>query len=968
DFEVYLESTMPEEIVASGEVELVPPTGVTKTVQLQRATDSAYKYVSESSWIPDQEGQFEVNVKFNALIGTELLEASNTELVDIQEQDIVIDITASPMSIDNITVGRVVELVFDVNGIMEDDSIQNIKYALYQATSLIYGPSIPTLIGTGRYSDNISFFNEAGDYEVVATVTTLASVKEARRAFTVSESEISKINFALEGIQQNLYYGSPMTFKLELDNPDHLSNIRATMYLVDENLQKIDSVNTISATSVDGLYSIFKNAVPFQLYREGRFYAAASVTLSQVPAIHLPTIYTDTYYDMPGPNLNVEYDESKDYYGGYTGSLDLTITKPASMILQTPVLEKICGIENLVLTPYEVPANPNDTRLEYKFYVKPVSRDVATEFTFKTTLYDVEDVSNQTPVLPPTETTFQIQKYEPVVGIKVVNGKAGTVNKCKEPDIEFKIETLPEFFNGTFNFYTTLNGITSSPLANIKTSDPSTVVTFAASNYSGVNPGDSIEVFAEVTGYNNQPGEDFVATGTKNLVVTLPEIGRIDIIAPNQLPIYTENEVVVEFSTLEPVNSNIQVVLETEDGGKVTRHTPVTPVYSGVTGRATFTNVVFNVIGSHQATATVYCINSSSDILLGSPETKILQTYDSEPKVLVKYPSQSDVVYYQQPIRPVIQCLSIPGVDYVNVAIVDPSGYVESRRIETSNGNEWEYPEDYTTNQTGVFTIHATAVSRIVDVATGTNIFTVTDGNIIVETPSISGGQFKFTDEEILITGKFTYENPYNSDNLTTILSVVDESGKTLRTDIVTPLATRTNGSSVSGEEVFKLSTIETKQASYTVSYRVLSVGGSNNIGLSDFNLLAPPNFKEGFDPAAIDAAHTTTSAWLQVGVSQAFIDVATPVEFSDIDLELVDNGSDSYLDYLTRPTPVLTVESSNSNYVIWVRYENMNRIPNSDLSGQTIDLDVGFIPRIEGERYGTQKNHQLEITFPVVP
>ena len=961
DFEVYLESTIPPEIVASGEVELIPPAGITKTVQLQQATDNVYKYLSEQSWIPDQEGQFEVNVKFNALIGTELLEASNTQLVDIQEQDIVIDITASPMSIDNITVGREVELVFDINGIMEDDSIQNIKYALYQGTSLIYGPSIPTMIETNRYSDNISFFNEPGDYEVVATVTTLASVKEAHRAFTVSDSEIAKISFALDGLQQNLYYGSPMKFRLELDNPDQMDNIRVTMFLVDDTLQKIESVNTLAATAIDSGYSVFENTVPFQLYREGRFYAAASVTLSQVPAIHLPTIYTDTYYEMPGPNLNIEYDESKDYYGGYTGSLDLTITKPSSMVLQTPILEKISGIDNLILTPYATPSDPNGTRLEYKFYVKPMKPDVATEFTFRTTLYDIEDVSNQTPVLPPTETTFQIQRYEPVVDIRVINGQAGTVNKCKDPQIEFKVEELPEFFDGTFNFYTTLNGFNPLEGANIISTEPSTVLTFSSYNYSGIDAGNTLNVFAEVTGYNNRPNENFTATGTTDMTVTLPGIGRIDIISPQQLPIYTENEVMVEFATLEAITKNIIVVLETEDNGNTVTYPPVTPAFDGAIGRATFTNVVFNVAGAHQATATIYCNNAPTDIPLGSPETKVLQTYDSEPRVLVKYPSQTDEIFYKQPIRPVIECVSIPGVDYVNVAIIDPKGNVNEQRISSSVGDEWTYPLDYTVNSVGEYTIHATAVSRIVDVATGTNTFEATDGSITVEVPSISGGKFKFTQnkEQIVITGKFTYENPYNVDNLTLNASVTGTLGDSLKVDILTPLATRVNGNAVSGEIVYQLDTGTAKEDRYKVVFKVLSVVEEQSKE-AEFILLNPINFDSGFTPPVI-SVNNQTNAFLNTQVSSLFMEVATPVEFSDVSLSLTGN----YLNYLTEPAASLTVVPVGSdNYEISVKYTGMTAVQNDDLTGSTVELDIMFIPKVEGEQYDPTKSNKLTIHY----
>jgi hypothetical protein len=635
-------------------------------------------------------------------------------------------------------------------------------YVIYKGT-VIYKPI--TYLENGRstiFQDILVPFTEEGEYTVCATVTTKGTSNGyGERDFTVLSSEIRKKTFALDGGQTTLYPGVPMFFTLELENPESRTDISVRMSLVDENGMPFAGLSPIIAVTSDQM--TFRNANPFYLFEPATFTAIASVTLMQVPQIDLPAMQADSYYRIPDSAITIAVNEEKEYYKGYEGSVDITVTVPAGMIVQNPVLTLTSGSGTLNATPF-VSTDTSSSVKEYRYKYKPTTVGSP---VVHVEIYEASDVSHIN-TLKQRDATLNVVDFNPEVRITgTVDGEERFI-QVKDPTIRMEITQIPEFFTGTYRFEARLNGNPTKVFPVLTTSASATASFDAAYLYNLTGP-DVASVIVNVAAIGN---ESFQASATKAFDVDYPAISNAyfpDYVTNQIYTAYQECQMVGRFNNIDNALKLLGVDLYLSDG-------TATKTYNGnlelfdttVQATASFNDIVFESTVEHSGYFAVYSANCNPRYILATSPVSSFTVANTGSYVDIIYPYEGEEVFVGTTLKPAVRLTNIPNVISVRITILDSTDatIVQNGRTQEATPGYWVLGDidakKITTS--GNYTVIATVESSILGIRTAENGFAAIDGFIRIDTVTRkTGGTLIFPTEYLEFETSMSFENPYAS-------------------------------------------------------------------------------------------------------------------------------------------------------------------------------------------------------------
>jgi len=954
-FEVFIDRNLPEQLKVNGEIKVQSANSqnrIPQSFDLNQAPDNHYKYISEIDWIPGTEGPHSVEVYMDTYINTTHLEDRHTELVTINPQEIIVDIVASPMNLDSITVAREVEFIFNITGIMEDDKFKAIQYAIFKEGALYSGPTTPPEIGNNKFSDVVSAFHQAGNYTVLATVTTEGgSVATNQKDFSVRESEIRKNVFYMNGNQNNLFYGKEMTFTLELENPQKLTNLLVKMFLVDEDGNKINQVQPITADP-NSDYDEFTTSDYFRLYESGTFTAAASVVILNVPQINLPVMYSDSSYYMPEPGVGVLYDKSKTYYKGYTGSLDLTVTLPKGMSIQDPRVS-IVTPGGGTLNP--VPYNRDTTNVNVHYYKYKFVPAITGPLEFSAKIYETDDYSYQNP-LRTENTIFNVVEFQPLIEI-IGYERENEFIQAKDPIVELEITQVPEFFNGTYKYTARLDGMNTQSVTSV---NPFATLTFNSEALYNKIGTDTVMITAEVEAVDDV--ESFTASGTKAFDVVSPSISNTrfpSTVLNRDYDAFTKYDINVLFNNNDNVTDSdkIRVDLYVFDGASTeTYDSQLILDEIDVPASATFREVIFSGEGTYTISAKAFGTNSDPIDLLDGTEFEIITVDSVNSNMVITYPSEDQKIFYGEELRPVVTLTNISNVNYVQFVIKNSDGATKVNHTENRPGSDIiELPEmnAVALEETGTWTVYVKVDSNDIGIKSATNTFQVVAGNLdnLIIEKRIQGGLI-FTNETVGFLTSYTFDNPNN------------EPGKY-------PDVKTTGGATVGVDEKVSTETTNGELRQFRVFYE------TNKLGFGDYTF----NFKVVFQDE-IKQGSTTFTVLPEITVSSSGTTSPSSVDVGDtisgeikftVPKDTVDEiGTENLENYITGSInfqncdnqPIIfshTPAGTGGTVEFSIRRTAVARTYDDDL-GDTEDFPVTYSAQIDGKQV-VNETKQFTIT-----
>ena len=767
NFEVVLDKTYPDTLIPTGRIQITSDSSNSsmrsqETIQLTKHATDNYLLVSDREWLPPAEGVYLVEAFANIRVGSEILEDDEANSIIVNPAAIDITLNSTPVSIERITVGRTVDLDFLVTGIPPSDLVNSFQYAIYKGSDVYVKSRTLQESAPGLYQDSLDPFLLSDNYRLVATVTTIApSVKAKHWDFFVLPSEIRKKTFKLDGNANNIVFGKDMYFDLELENPNIIQNLSIKMFLVDENKEKLADVDPITADPVDSEFKIFRNRTPFRMYSSTRFTVAASVTIEEVPQIDLPTMYGDSEYFMPEPNVNIFFDKTNKYYDGYLSSLNITVTKPSNMNIQIPKVRVLDNAGNINPIPYSTDVSASSTHY-YDFYITP---ERLGDIVVEVNVYESDDLNYQNPVANAT-TTLNVEEFLPTLRISGGEGVDEFV-QAKNPTVLVEISEIPEFFDGQYTFITRLDG-NKSKVFPVVTGESSALILFDYNylfNKLGIN---AVTVSAEVQAMGN---ESFTINASKMFDVRLPSLSNSRFPAEvinKTYHAFSESTMLVDFNNNDKVTENIDAYLYVYDPVRVSTDTyngVVSLPEDSVNAQAAFHNVVFPEGGQYDISAKLFCSNSSPEAFLDQTSVEKVSVENIGTFVDIKYPYNGEEIFVGDSLRPKAVLTNIPNVLSVRFAIFDSDGatVVSNGRSVLNQNGEWEMLEidSKPLNKTGTYRVKVIVASESVDEMTKENEFEVVVGHFrSVSLKRDSGGYLIQTGEAISFTSDFTFDNP----------------------------------------------------------------------------------------------------------------------------------------------------------------------------------------------------------------
>ncbi|HPE70250.1 MAG TPA: hypothetical protein PLF96_13085 [Thermotogota bacterium] len=766
-FEVILDkSTLPSGIVPSGEItisELGDTPRAQVTIPLVQDASETNVLQSQTDWLPPKEGTYSLAAKAVLQVGAFSFSAQQEEIVEVFPAAIDITLDSSPVSLERITVGRQIDLEFSVFGIPASDTVHSFQYAIYHEDNIHVAPRTLEEDTPGQYTDRLDPFMEAGPYQIIATVTTIApAVKTKTWDFSVLPSEIRKKVFKLDGNSQNLVFGQPMDFILELENPTKIENLGIKMFLVDENYNRIMNIDPIVArVQDDEVFSQFKNETPFLLYQEASFTIAASITIEEVPQINLPTAYGDTIYHMYAPKTQIAIDGSRKYYRGYAGSIDVTVTKPVSMEIQPPVMTLANPADGtLEPTPYSS-SSTYPTVINYRYKITP---QVAGNIGVQAQLFEKEDTNFQNPVAEASQ-TLAVEEFQPRVIITGTEGENEFI-QAKAPTVLLEISDVPEFFEGQFQFKARLDGNPSTEFPVVSPNSSATAQFFSNHLFDKLGA-DVVEISAVANSIGN---ETFSADGTRTFGVRLPSISNSrfpDYVINKTYHAFSESTMTVLFNNNDRVTENIRVDLHVYNpltNSTDTYNSALTLSENSVDASALFSGIVFPNDGDYRIMAKALGTNSNPVELLDQTDWATVSSSDIGSFVDIKYPFSGQEIFVGEPLRPKAVLTNIPNVLSVRFDIVDSTGatVVSNGRTAKNTDGDWELLQEDVAilSNTGPATVKVTVSSEDLADMTKENTFQVIAGHFdSVTIKRQSGGFLIFPGEDLTFQSDFTFDN-----------------------------------------------------------------------------------------------------------------------------------------------------------------------------------------------------------------
>ncbi len=779
-FELLLNKTYPETLVPTGRIRItdIQPSGSRKeeTIELTKHATDSFILVSKNNWLPPAAGNYLVEASVFMTIGSQTLDDILAENIVVNPAAIDITLNSSPVSIERITVGREVDLDFLVTGIPDSDQVSSFQYAIFKGNDIYVKSRTLQETQPGLYRDSLDPFLLSDDYHLIATVTTIApSVKVKRWDFFVLSSEIRKKTFKLDGNANNLVYGKDMFFDLELENPNRIENLSIKMFLVDENEQKLPGVDPITAEP-DSEFKIFRNKTAFRMYDSSRFTVAASVSIEEVPQIDLPTMYGDSIYFMPEPNVSVFFDNTNKYYDGFISSLSLTVTKPSNMNIQVPKIKVLDGGGNVNPIPYSTDTSDPSSHY-YDFYITP---EKLGDIVVEVNVYESDDLNFQNPVSNAT-TTLHVEEFRPQL---IISGGEG-VNEfiqAKNPGVLVEISEIPEFFDGQYTYMTRLDGNQSKNFP-VFTEQSSALISFDYNYLFNKLGSGAVLITSEVQASGK---ESFTVQGSRTFDVRLPSVSNSRFPASvinNTYHAFSESSISVEFNNNDRVTENLNAYLYIFDPLKVSTSTYNSVMVlspDSVNAQAVFNNVVFPDAGEYQISSKIFCSNSSPEAYLDKTGVETVHVENIGTFVDIKYPYSGEEIFVGNSLRPKAVLTNIPNVLSVRFAIFDSVGatVVSNGRAVLNTDGEWEMLaiDSKPLNKTGDYIVRVTVASEDVDEMTKENNFKVIAGHFgSVDLKRESGGYLIFTGEALQFRSDFTFDNPNKDPSV--LLFAVEASG-----------------------------------------------------------------------------------------------------------------------------------------------------------------------------------------------
>ena len=772
-FEAFIADLIPPAVKVFGHVHIRPPEGPDVMVHMnQQPPPNHYEFHSKEHWVPKMDGTHTLILTMDALIGTATQTDTMVRDVVVSKSALDLKVTAADpgttnlLDIDRIYVGMLFDFVFEVSGVPENDWIQDVVFSITQNGTVYLPESKPVREGVNqRYRYSMSPFSQSGLYTVHATVTTLVSEKGIQRPIHVLDSQIRKRTFSLIGDPNSLVLGQPMDFRLELDNPAN-TPLSINFFLVDENRQKLPPISPIVAEPNDPSNTVYQNIRSFSLTQAGTFTVAATVTMASSPPIELPTMFGDSFYFMPEPNINILVDDSKEYLLNYDGLVDITVTIPKGMEIQPPTVDVIGGAANVNPIPYHADTS-SDSVHYYSYRIKPTQ---AASVVLDVRVYETKDFGRVNPVSTKVA-SLTVVPFQPQVIIQGKTTGSARFVQAKPAEIEMTISQVPEFFEGSFIFEPTLNAFNSTVFPVTSPTHTASAL-FDPQTLFNLLGADAATVIVTARSVGN---ETFIAQGTQQFDVDLPRISNVrfpsEVINADYI-VYDQSELRVLFNNHDLVtNSNlIEVELLIFDGVSTKTyktHPHLEP--ASPEAYALFSNVEFTKSGTHTAMAKVFCLNTNPKALLEASIVETLHVWDAGTFIDVTYPKISDTVFVGQKVRPIARLTNIPNVISVRLDIVDAT----TSATIVSNGRTIEATPNYWVLITedareipikGDYRVRATVQSSLLGtLLSDWEPFNAIDGTLSlvkIERTAESGGLLE-VGEQLHFNMEYTFNNPY---------------------------------------------------------------------------------------------------------------------------------------------------------------------------------------------------------------